>query len=143
MNGADSTPIQLARHLGRLTRAARDRLGLTQEEVAERVGIVTEVYGRLERGLMLPSMRTLRKICRVLGLDANAALGLGEGDARLELEGARPAGIEPPRLRRLVRMLRELDAAQLEVLRRVSRALLRPAVEKRPEQHNQAHRRGR
>lgn len=140
MTRADSTPIQLARHLGRLARVARDRLGLTQEQVAERVGIVTEVYGRLERGHMLPSVRTLRRLCRTLGLNANDALGLAEGSADLEFERPWGLGGEPPRVWRLVRMLRELDTAQLELLTRISRALLRPTLEGRAGKRSQAHR---
>ena len=49
----------LALQLGKLARAAREKAGLTQQETAERVGVVTEVYGRMERGLLLPSLPTL------------------------------------------------------------------------------------
>ena len=57
------TQVKLARHLGKTARAARLLAKLTQADVAERVGIATEVYGRLERGAMLPSAPTLRKLC--------------------------------------------------------------------------------
>ncbi|HEX8705831.1 MAG TPA: helix-turn-helix transcriptional regulator, partial [Myxococcaceae bacterium] len=40
----------LASTLGAVARAARMRAGLTQEDVAERIGMASEVYGRMERG---------------------------------------------------------------------------------------------
>ena len=57
--------------LGAAVRAARQRQELTQADVAERVGLATEVYGRLERGHMLPSVRTLLRICTVLHVSAD------------------------------------------------------------------------
>jgi DNA-binding XRE family transcriptional regulator len=55
------TQPKLAKHLGKAARTARMRVKLSQADVAERVGISTEVYGRLERGGMLPSVPTLLK----------------------------------------------------------------------------------
>ncbi|HEY0092769.1 MAG TPA: helix-turn-helix transcriptional regulator, partial [Archangium sp.] len=46
-------PRGLAATIGTAARAARVQANLTQEDVAERVGLATEVYGRLERGGML------------------------------------------------------------------------------------------
>ncbi len=42
------------------------RAGLTQVELAESIGTATEVYGRLERGKMLPSVPTLFRLCVAL-----------------------------------------------------------------------------
>ena len=51
---------KLAVLLGGAAREARQRLGLTQGDVAERMGMAMEVYSRMERGKVLPSVSTLR-----------------------------------------------------------------------------------
>ena len=51
----------LASILGAVARTARMRAGLTQEDVAERIGMASEVYGRMERGQMLPRVEKLLK----------------------------------------------------------------------------------
>ncbi|MCP3104125.1 helix-turn-helix domain-containing protein [Myxococcus sp. K15C18031901] len=94
---------------GAVARRARARLGLTQAAVAERVGIAREVYGRLERGRVLPSVVTLRRLCQVLGLDANVLLGLSDGRGP-------HVPLDPPALRRLVRRLRRLGPEELRGL---------------------------
>lgn len=106
----------LASTVGATARSARARLGLTQADVAERVGIAMEVYSRMERGKVLPSVTTLRKLSQVLCISADTLLGLCGVDAHGPLnEGASTAaGEDPPRLRRLVRALRTLDPAQLK-----------------------------
>jgi transcriptional regulator with XRE-family HTH domain len=73
---AAPTKKTLTVHLGEALRAARERTGWTQADVAERVGVATEVYGRMERGHMMPSVSSLRTLCVVLRLDADVALGL-------------------------------------------------------------------
>jgi transcriptional regulator with XRE-family HTH domain len=106
---------RLATGLGESARAARLRLGLTQEEVAERLGMAPEVYGRLERGNMLPSVPTLRVLCLLLGMSANVALGtvlLGVGNWSPEV---RPPE-ESVEMRRLMRRARALDEQALHVL---------------------------
>ncbi len=119
---------ELAVTVGAAARAARARLGLTQADVAERVGIAMEVYSRMERGKVLPSVTTLRRLCQVLRIGADTLLGLDEGalvaplerDAK-EAEGV-PAGVpgeDPPRLRRLVRVLRALEPEQLKAVAQV------------------------
>lgn len=61
--------------IGCAARAARTRLGLTQAEVARRVGIAHNVYNRLERGKMLPSVSTLHRLCEVLDASPNELMG--------------------------------------------------------------------
>ncbi|MGZ3460668.1 MAG: helix-turn-helix domain-containing protein, partial [Archangium sp.] len=53
---------ELQRNLGEVARAARERLGLTQAQVAQRVGLAHGVYGRIERGDMMPSVPSLRRL---------------------------------------------------------------------------------
>jgi transcriptional regulator with XRE-family HTH domain len=114
---------ELAITVGAAARAARVRLGLTQADVAERVGIAMEVYSRMERGKVLPSVTTLRRLCQVLRIGADTLLGL-EAVARVdapveEAPVTTSPGEDPPRLRRLMRALRALDAEQLRAVSQV------------------------
>src|SRR6218665_875565 len=68
---------KLSKALGDAAREARKREGVTQADVAERIGVATEVYGRLERGLLMPSVPTLRRLCLALKLPADSLLALG------------------------------------------------------------------
>jgi len=113
--------VSLARHVGAAAREARARAGLTQAEVAERVELATEVYARLERGNMLPSVPSLLRLCRALGVDANSLLGLVTDTPPQWLVQAAPPSEEPPALRRLLRSVRRLGAAQVNALTRVAR----------------------
>jgi DNA-binding XRE family transcriptional regulator len=112
-------------HLAAVVREARKKAELTQADVADRVGVVTEVFGRLERGYLLPSVPTLRKLCCVLRVDANVILGLDVEKAPLWLEAPEPETDDLPELRRLVRTLRRRDAAQLAVVSSTAHALVR------------------
>lgn len=108
---------ELAITVGTAARAARARLGLTQADVAERVGIAMEVYSRMERGRVLPSVTTLRRLCLVLHMDANALLGLSEAPREVGPRAVVTTRAEdPPALRRLVRALRALGPEQLRAV---------------------------
>jgi transcriptional regulator with XRE-family HTH domain len=106
---------ELSQRLGESAREARKRAGLTQADVAERIGVATEVYGRMERGLVLPSVTTLQRLCLVLQTPADLLLGLSaERGASWAREPALPP--EPPPLRRLLRTLRHLQGPELRAL---------------------------
>ncbi len=117
--------INLATHLAAVVREARKKTSLTQADVAERLGVVTEIFGRLERGQLLPSVPTLRKLCLVLRVDANVILGLDAEKVPLWLVTPDPEADEPPELRRLLRTLRRMDAAQLAVVSSTANALMK------------------
>ncbi|QSQ21625.1 helix-turn-helix transcriptional regulator [Pyxidicoccus parkwayensis] len=113
---------ELAITVGTAARAARVGLGLTQADVAERVGIAMEVYSRMERGKVLPSVTTLRRLCQVLRIGADSLLGLEVAALNPAMEELAPIsapGEDPPRLRRLVRALRALNAEQLRAVSQV------------------------
>jgi transcriptional regulator with XRE-family HTH domain len=118
---------ELAGILGAAARTARVRLGLTQADVAERIGMASEVYGRLERGHMLPSVQNLRRLCTVLSVPPHDLLGLGETftapppakDIRAKARGEE----EPPEMRRLVRNLKKLTPVQLKLMNLVASAM--------------------
>jgi transcriptional regulator with XRE-family HTH domain len=54
--------------LGKNLRAARQRLGLTQEEVADLSGVQAGEISRIERGLRDPKVSTLEKLAGALKL---------------------------------------------------------------------------
>lgn len=47
---------------------AREKKGLTQEEVADQAGLTVTFYAMMERGEANPSVAKLNKVLRVLGL---------------------------------------------------------------------------
>jgi transcriptional regulator with XRE-family HTH domain len=119
---------KLASTIGAAARAARMRLELTQADVAERIDVATEVYGRLERGGMLPSVQTLLKLCHELNVSSDELLGLsshGHSSPRSTTVEAPSAPSERPEIRRLLRSLRQLESSHIKLLGLVAKALLR------------------
>jgi len=129
MTMTDTQDMQkkLAVHLGTTLREARRKAELTQDDVAERIGIVGAVLGRMERGHCLPSVPTLRRICDVLRVDPNALLGLDTGKSPPWLEESPGEEDDVPELRRLLRVLRKMNAAHLAVVSSTVHALVRYA----------------
>lgn len=124
---------QLSGQIGRAAREARLKRGWTQADVAERVGLTVEVYGRLERGQMLPSTPTLIGLRNALELTCDALVGLVPEQATPASPGARD---EPPReTRRLVRLVRTLDRLQLSIFRKLALGLL--VLNKRKKQRHE------
>ena len=113
--GGPAMRRRLSKTLGNTAREARLRAGLTQADVAERLGLSHEVYGRLERGLLLPSILTLRRLCLVLHLPADRLLGLACAHPPLWTRSP-PSERDSPQVRRLIRSVRELSASRLRVL---------------------------
>lgn len=55
--------------LGARVRVERERLGLTQAELAERMGTTQPTIARLEAGGVTPSLDTLHRAAESLGLE--------------------------------------------------------------------------
>jgi hypothetical protein len=86
--------------------------------------MATIVISRLERGLMLPSVPSLRRLCLALRFSADVALGLVEQ----VVPGGAPGLLEPDDsalVRRLLYLARKMDAAQLKALITVAQVILR------------------
>jgi len=119
---------ELAKRLGDAAREARRRAQLTQAEVASVIGISPVVYSRMERGLVLPSVPTLCRLCDALHVSSDTLLGRS-GKAS---EAAAPAqaGLTPQEaaasdLRRLLTLALRMNDTQLQALTTVATALLR------------------
>lgn len=112
----------LARTVGQAARGARERMGLTQAQVADLIGISPVVYNRLENAKMLPSVHTLVRLCEALRVTSDELLGrahpIKEGKAR-------PSQEDPPSVHQLLSLGRKLDEAQRQALLTVARVLLR------------------
>lgn len=121
---------RLAQSIGRTARAARIRLNLTQAEVAELLETAPEVYGRLERGKMLPSVRTLRRLCEILGISADECLELRERRVLAVGERAADYSVDPGALR-IARRLERLSPRQLRLVVQLGRELGTPRVSRR------------
>lgn len=117
---------ELGVHLGARVRVARKLLDLTQADVAERLGLAREVYARLERGNMLPSLTTLRGLCLVLRVPPHEVLALDmvfdTGQGRRGKPPAPPSK-EPAALREIREKLRGMSRSELRLLNMVATAL--------------------
>jgi transcriptional regulator with XRE-family HTH domain len=68
-------PELFAASFGKAVRAARQRAQLTQEQVAQAIELPLVAYGRLERGLLLPSVSTLVRLSQSLRTPTDVLLG--------------------------------------------------------------------
>ena len=64
MKNDDSTTILTG--LGGQFKSAREKLRLTQLEVAEAAGVSTNYYAQMERGEVNPSVEILQKVKKIL-----------------------------------------------------------------------------
>lgn len=55
--------------VGRAIARQRNRCGLTQEEVAERLGIGNEAVSRIERGVVMPNIERLMELAAIFGCE--------------------------------------------------------------------------
>lgn len=60
--------------MGQRIRRQRKMMGLTQREVAEKVGISLPFYGHIERGSRKASLETMVSIANTLGVSADMLL---------------------------------------------------------------------
>ena len=111
--------------LGRTARAARLNLGLTQAQAAQRAKLATTVYGRIERGGMMPSLPSLLRLCNALGLDANGLLGFSAPQPPSWFTAASPAR-DKPAVRDFLGTARQLGPRQLTALNILAQAMLLP-----------------
>ncbi len=61
--------VSVEREIGRRVAEERQRIGLTQAALAERLGLASETVSRLERGAALPSVSRLARVAEALGVE--------------------------------------------------------------------------
>ena len=64
----------IAEVVSKRVRALRKDVGLTQQKLAARAGLLRPHIVRLERGVHAPDVETLRRIARGLGIDLRSLL---------------------------------------------------------------------
>lgn len=101
----------LNKRIGKAARKARVSLGMTQEDVAERIGVSVEFYSRIERGTASPSLRKLMALALLFGTSTDHLLGLTEEATALDIgKQLLPAPPEDvPELKRFARRVRKTN----------------------------------
>jgi len=67
-------PDKLPAHIGRQLGLARGHKGFTQADVARRANTTVNHYAKIERGEVVPSLKTLEKIVKALGVKSSDVL---------------------------------------------------------------------
>ena len=76
---------EFLQRLPQMIRDKRKELSISQEKLAELVGVTTSFVGQVERGESLPSVETLFAFVQCLNLDVNS-LFFGEVDSSREID---------------------------------------------------------
>ena len=66
-----SNEDKLTKSIGKKIKLARINSKLTQEELAEEIGISARYVSQLERGLAFGSVNTIVSLCKTLNIDSN------------------------------------------------------------------------
>ena len=90
MEREKSTMIQL----GSRIRQARDRAGLTQEQLAERIGVSRTAIARYESGEIEPKLHNLAAIAMALSVSCDELLGIRPVSSALSLSPEAEAALE-------------------------------------------------
>lgn len=65
---SDSVDTKAKKTFGKRVKTAREKLDLTQAEVAEKAGMTVNYYAMIERGEVNPSFEKIKSIAKVLKL---------------------------------------------------------------------------
>jgi transcriptional regulator with XRE-family HTH domain len=106
---------ELAARIGRAIRGARRARRLRQADVATRIGVSPQFYGRMERGKQLPSITTLRDLAVVLDVRPSVLLSIGAVEPTAEEED--------PKIRKLRRQILIAQPEHRDFVDRVVRDL--------------------
>lgn len=66
--------VELAKQVGRVVAARRQVAGLTQAQVADKLGVGQEAMSRLERGAVMPTLVRLARLADILSVPITALL---------------------------------------------------------------------
>ena len=99
----------LQKRLGEAARTAREALGLTQAQVAKKAEMSPAVYGRIERGGMMPSVPALRRLAVALGVSPAVLLDMSAREVPTTDKDL------PPEIRKAVGILRTWPESKVAV----------------------------
>lgn len=92
--------------IGERIKTVRKSLGLTQDQLAEKSELSSNYIGQLERGERSPSLKTLSKIARSLGVDTEYLVRSPHGDIETKLREIRRITRTPENLDKVVKIAR-------------------------------------
>ena len=105
--------MDIKRAVGKRIKIVRQRNGLTQDQLAEQVGLSSKYISGIERGVENPTMDILLRVAKMLGVEPYDLFLFGESE---ESEKALRKGIE--------KMVREADREKLQLYFDVIRKIL-------------------
>jgi transcriptional regulator with XRE-family HTH domain len=105
--------MDIKRAVGKRIKIVRQRSGLTQDQLAEQVGLSPKYISGIERGVENPTMDILIRLAKMLGVEPYDLFLFGESE---ESEKALRKGIE--------KMVREADREKLQLYFDVMRNVL-------------------
>ena len=83
--------------IGTRLREERDRVGISQRELARRIGLSASMISQIESGQSKPSVSTLYDIVTELGVSVDDIFGGGNGSAyAIGIRGRRRLPTRPP-----------------------------------------------
>lgn len=86
--------------MGKRVRKQRQLIGLTQQELAERIGVSTSFVGHVERGTRKASLETLVALSNALGVGVDYLLA---GSLQSSPDEGNPSGAMDPNRRLVIR----------------------------------------
>ena len=86
--------------MGKRVRKQRQLIGLTQQELAERIGVSTSFVGHVERGTRKASLETLVALSNALGVGVDYLLA---GSLQSSPDEDNPSGAMDPNRRLVIR----------------------------------------
>ncbi|WP_080700525.1 helix-turn-helix domain-containing protein [Bordetella hinzii] len=112
-----SEETELAIRVGKAIAQRRAEANLTQEQVAEKLGIGTEAVSRMERGTVMPTVARLVRLAEILSCGADDLL----------MDGSNRASDQAKLIAQLLEDLTQNDRdLLLELLRKMSSRLKQP-----------------
>jgi transcriptional regulator with XRE-family HTH domain len=112
-----SEETELAIRVGKAIAQRRTEANLTQEQVAEKLGIGTEAVSRMERGTVMPTVARLVRLAEILSCGADDLL----------MDGSNRASDQAKLIAQLLDDLTQNDRdLLLELLRKMSSRLKQP-----------------
>lgn len=105
--------MDVKRAVGKRIKIVRQRNGLTQDQLAEQVGLSPKYISGIERGVENPTMEILLRVAKMLGVEPYDLFLFGESE---ESEKTLRKGIE--------KMVREADREKLQLYFDVMRNIL-------------------
>lgn len=72
--------------LGKRVAACRKKLGITQDRLAEQLGVTAQAVSKWENDLSCPDIATLPKLAEIFGISVDALLGIVPPEAEAETE---------------------------------------------------------